>query len=196
MAGAGEVRAGFYLMKNVLGRVVLVLAGMFLAVDVSWGRMSRLYSYEELFQMADVVAIVESLSNVDAADKYTSHPHGRDLADFQAIDTKFKVLLGLKGELKSADEITVLHYMYSDRVRVVHNGARFIKFPTEPFEYQVKFLQGGVEKGSFVGGQSECRWLAFLKKRPDGRYEPVTDQYDSADSFRVISEASGLFGGR
>jgi hypothetical protein len=33
-------------------------------------------------------------------------------------------------------------------------------------------------------------WLAFLKKRNYGRYEPISDPYDSADSFREIHNSS------
>ena len=51
-------------------------------------------------------------------------------------------------------------------------------------------LKDQKEVGGITVFQETPAWLAFLKKRDDGRYEPVTDPYDTVDSFRELHQSS------
>ena len=55
-------------------------------------------------------------------------------------------------------------------------------------------MQEIVTYDKLVGGVSVYKqkpvWLAFLKKRSDGRFDPISDPYDSADSFIEIHNPS------
>ena len=138
------------------------------------GRALPHLTYETLVAQSDVVAILEPIANTAAKDQLTEGE--RSSTDFDATETRFKVLAVFRGEV--AKEITLLHFSYSSRVGVVINGASFVRFEVP----EKRYPEDNGDAGNYT-------WLAFLKKRPDGRFEPATGQYDSNYSFRAMRPA-------
>jgi len=151
-------------------------------------RMVPMWSYEKLVAESDVVAIVEPVENKPAQDTFPGYSYGHPTNHFAATDTRFKVHTVFKGD--AAKEMTVLHFSYSTNVTIIVNGASFIQFFTEPLQYEKRAVKDGKPVGGIMTFQQQPVWIAFLKRRSDGRFEPVTGQYDSAYSFRELHEAS------
>jgi hypothetical protein len=148
------------------------------------------WDYEKLTAQADLVAIIEPLENQTTNDIFPSYTYGHSTNDFQAVNTRFKVNAILKmtgGSLNpNPQELTVLHFCYSTNKVLIIDGAEFANFPIGPLHYDEKISD---KDGKFITGFIIIQkpvWLAFLKLRKDGRYEPVTDQYDSLFSFRFL----------
>jgi len=177
-------------MESTIFRHIAFLLILFGAMNRADGRAVRLWSYEELIQTSDLVAIVEPLSSEDTKDVYAGTPYGRPLDHFLGHNTKFKVHAVLKGIHSPDKPLIVLHFSYSKEVTFVANGARFIRFISGPLQFKKQVLKDEKEVGGVTVYAEEPVWLAFLKKKADGRYEPVTDPYDSMDSFRELHQAS------
>jgi len=152
------------------------LAGLLLSlclVAPSHARLIPLRTFEELVRDSDVVAIVRPVATARAGDaSYEADPQLDDRERFRAWETRLRVELLLKGE--PASELTLLHFAYTDEPGIVINGAAFVSF-----EASAENTRPG----------EDAVWLAFLRQMPEGRVEPVTGQYDSADSFRRILQA-------
>ncbi len=152
-------------------------------------RRLRSWSYEELLQASDLVAIVEPVSSEDTKDIYPGSLYGHALTEFLGHNTKFKVHAVLKGSGSADRSLIVLHFSYSKKV-IFENGARFARFIAGPLQFKKQVLKDEKEVGEITVYAEKPVWLAFLKKKDDGRYEPVTDPYDSTDSFRELHQAS------
>ncbi len=148
------------IQKTVLGVFLFSL----LCIVTCFARTVSLWPYEKLVAEADVVAIVEPVESKPAQDAFPGYSYGHPTNHFTATDTRFKVHAVLKGD--AMKELTVLHFSYSTNVSIIINGASFIQFKQK----------------------QEC--IAFLKRRSDGRFEPVTGHYDAAYSFRELHRAS------
>lgn len=154
------------------------------------------WPYEKLLAGADVAAIVEPLENKPSTDVFPDDAHDHPASDFVGMDTRFRVHAVFKPKGDAPKELTVLHFAYSARVRLFRN-AKFVNFIIGPLNYEKRVVKSGktqlsdVELGpvmTFFGLKPV--WLAFLKRREDGRFEPVSGQYDSALSFRELHEAT------
>lgn len=157
-------------------RVVLsLLAGTLLSVaGICDGRPVRIPTLEELWGEAQVVAIIRPLWATNAPDQLTSAGplYGpRDPKLFQALNTQFHVSVVLKQPEDSKPSIpkviTLLHFR---PVIPEVNGGLFMFF---------EFPEGSHAPVGGGGGE----YLAFLKRQPDGRYVPITGNYDSELSF-------------
>jgi hypothetical protein len=177
-------------MKPTLIALIIAPVLLGLCSDLSFGRAVRLWSYEELVAKSDVVAVVEPLENQPAKDTFPGHRYGRTTDDFVATNTRFKVHVMLKGDRESPAELALLHFSYSPSVGGIVNGAHFIRFSIGPLQYERRAVKDGKPIGGVTTFQQEPLWLAFLKRREDGRFEPVTGHYDSARSFRQLHEPS------
>ncbi len=142
-------------MKKIL---VLLL---FLATHtVVTARVVRTWSYQEMFDQADLVVIAKPISTKDAEEK------GR-FADFSApyevvaVSTEFEARVVMKGD-KATTKFVLEHYRLANPGTVV-NGPSFVAFDSKAHQ----------------------SFLLFLKKEADGRYTPVTGQRDPA-LFSVI----------
>lgn len=155
-----------------LSRIPVVLALLLAAAGPSAARIMKAWSYDGLIAESDVVAIVESVENVPAKDIAPFASDNRPSTDFAATNTRFRVAAMLKENGEPFAELTVLHFNYARSFPHV-NGANFIRFPITETTRAINALRTPV-------------WLAFLKRREDGRFEPVTGHYDSALSFREL----------
>lgn len=166
-------------------KIALFLAvfGMVLSLQA---RRVKLLSYEELIKMADAVVIIEPETVEKTADVYPEALSHHKPSDFQGWNTSFKVHAALKGNLESDSKLVVLHFSYSDQIGGLPNGAQFISFVLGPLEFKKQRLKAGKEVGGVTVYRGTLMWLAFLRKREDGRYEAVTNPYDAQDSFREL----------
>jgi hypothetical protein len=167
--------------------IVSVLLG--LCSSTLFARRVQVLSYEELVAKADVVAIVQPIDNQPTKDTFPGNSGGYATADFAATNTRFEVLALLKGDGESPEDLTVLHFGYS-KPSIRPNGANFIRFVVGPLQYEKRAVKDGTPIGGVTMFLQEPVWLAFLKRREDGRFEPVTGHYDSARSFRELHEPS------
>ncbi len=168
--------------------VLPILALTTVSVTTCFARWVPSWPYEKLVAESDVVAVVEAVENKPAQDTFPGYSYGHPTHHFTATDTRFTVRAVLKGE--AMKELTVLHFSYSTNVRVTVNGARFIQFFTAPLHCERRALKDGKPVGGITIYQQEPVWIAFLKRRRDGRFEPVTGHYDSALSFGELHLAS------
>jgi hypothetical protein len=178
------------LMKPPLTtRFLATLLFCIFASTISFGRVTFSLSWSELFAQADVVVVIEALENVPAKDELPGD-HGPQ-TNFDAINTRCKVLTAIKSATEAPKELTVLHFTYSKRVHGYTNGAEFIRFPIGRVEYERRELKDNKPTGAVENVQYQPSWLAFLKRRSDGRYAPVTGHYDATNSFKELRGVSG-----
>lgn len=157
-----------------------IILGMTLCLSAtSLARPVAIPTFEELWRDAQVVAIIRPLWSTKAPDQLTSAGprYGpRDPKDFQALNTRFYVSVVLKehDDLKAstAKEITLLHFR---PVTPEVNGGLFMFFevPQHP----------PAQPDPACGPETGQHYLAFLMRQKDGRYVPVTGNYDSELSF-------------
>jgi len=147
------------------------------------GRLIENWPYERLFKEADLVVIAEATAVADADDP-APFERVRDL--LQAQVTTFAVEHALKGKPAGA-EIRVLHFRLNGK-KEIDNGPMLVAFRTKPAE--VALRDGptvAVGKGTY---------LLFLKVRKDGRYEPVSGQYDPVLSVRELDSPMARLAGK
>ncbi len=175
---------------NAIPSFIGVVAFQVLLMIPSHARLKAIGSYSELLSKADLVAIIEPIKNESVKDPYAGHLYGFAQKDFVATNTTFRVHAYLKGGDAATKELTVLHFSYSKDVGPRVNGACFINFVTGPLQYEKRSLKDDKPVGGVTVYKQQPVWLAFLKKRSDGRFDPISDPYDSADSFREIHDSS------
>jgi hypothetical protein len=176
-------------MKAITTLITSIALQVLLTMPSS-ARGKGIVTYDKLVAKADLVAIIEPIANEETKDPYVGLLYGFTQKDFVATNTKFRVHAYLKGGDAAAKEITILHFSYSKSVGGRANGACFITFVTGPLQYEKRALKDDKPVGGVSVYKQQPIWLAFLKKRSDGRFDPISDPYDSADSFREIHNSS------
>jgi hypothetical protein len=165
--------------------------GVLLGVPIpsALARILPAWGYEKLLAAADVVVIIEALEVQPAKDEFPKDAYGA-WRGYEASNARFRVRGILKNNGEAMKELTVLHFHYP-KGTLVANGAQFIRFPVGPITYEKRPMKDGkVIEGSVERVQYTPQWLAFLKRRPDGRYEPVSGQYDACMSFEELRRVS------
>jgi len=135
---------------------------LFLAMPaIITARAVRAWSYQEMFDQADLVVIAKPTATKDTEEK------GR-VADFSrpyeviAVATELEASVIMKGE-KATTPFVLHHYGLAKPDGPVVNGPNFVAFDPK----------------------AHHSFLLFLKKEADGRYAPVTGQQDPA-LFSVV----------
>ena len=172
-------------LSQSLAILLLLLTG----VGPSDARIFKLWRFDALVAESDVVAIVESIENVPATDIFPFVGDTHPATHFAATNTRFGVAAILKARDEPLSELTVLHFKYSGNFGVA-NGAQFVRFGIGPLQYEKRDVINGKPAGGIIAFQQQPVWLASLKQREDGRFEPVTGHDDSALSFRELHEPS------
>jgi hypothetical protein len=150
------------------------------------------WPYDKLFSQADVAVIAEPETTDDTADVFSFA--GYEPKDFVGMNTKLKVRCAFKGDITNG-ELTVLHFRYSDKLLAVVDGAKFVHFRLKTRTLKGEVLHQNDKEGDADESEHVDKlvpppdYLLFLKKRTDGRYEPVSGQYDSAAACREVSTA-------
>jgi len=133
-----------------------------LVASIAEARLKRSWTYEQLLSEADMVAVVDASPPKDTenTDVFLGHP-------VVQILTTLKVHAVLKGDTKK-ESLEFVHYRYGKTDRPIINGAQFVHFQAEKTRYP------------------KPKYLVFLKRRKDGRYEAVSGQIDPVDSVRLL----------
>jgi hypothetical protein len=184
-----RLRASIFMKPLIRKNFFAVFLCSLLCASNCFARLGPLWPYEKLVAESDAVAIIEPIKNEPAQDTFPGYGYGHPTNHFTATDTRFKIHAVLKGE--AMKELTILHFSYSTNVSMIANGVSFIQFTIGSLEYEVTLRKDGKPVGDkTIYGPRPVMWMAFLKRRKDGRFEPVTGHYDASYSFRELHSAS------
>jgi hypothetical protein len=164
-------------------RLVAGLVALVLIAPGALGRQIEQWSYERLFKEADVILIAkpESVADVDVKPRDPRMHQG-----FVGRVTTFSVVSAIKGDTKGRS-IDVLYFKLKEGL-MSQNGPLLISFRTKPVRIEGK--AGGDDNTpvtAFVMELGPPEYLLFLKAGQDGRFEPVSGQYDPALSVREVN---------
>jgi hypothetical protein len=117
------------------------------------------WSYQEMFEKADVVAIARPLSTSDTKERTIQS------GDFHVIgvNTQFEIDLVVKGR-KEIKNLVVHHYRHEEHKVAILNAPQVVVFNASPRDM----------------------YLMFLVKESDGRYAPVSGQSDPSRAFVIL----------
>jgi len=152
---------------------VWVAVALAVPAPVASARALPSWPYDKLFKEADVVVVAEARGTRDC-DDVPADPRMKQ--HFLAQTTTLEVRGTLKGKV-AGEEIGVLHFRLKDGVQI-KNGPCLVAFR--------RSVRVTVEEGGKAGGALRPHYLLFLKARKDGRYEPLSGQYDPALSVREM----------
>lgn len=151
------------------GIAVATLCLAFMSVEmtcnIAEARLKPTFGYKKLFKESDVVVIATVVKTDDTDDKFPGHER-----EFKGQDTEFEIQKVIQGDV-DGERLKLLHFKYVGTPPA--NGPMLVKF--EP----------GLETEGFMMAQAE--YMLFLKRTDDGRYVPVSGQYDSEDSVKILS---------
>jgi hypothetical protein len=155
-------------------RFVLLVALTTLAcLSPAHARLIESWPFDRLLKEADVVVLAKAVSSKDSGEVFKDRAW---TVDFAGVDTAFQVEAVLKGEVRGG-RLTLLHYRLPAG-RTVVNGPLLVTFPTTRL-----LIKSSRAKTSLA----PPRYLLFLKRRGDGRYEAVSGQIDPALAVRELS---------
>jgi hypothetical protein len=181
------------------------LAFLILAVGCAAPALARpvdRLSLGELWSRADLVVVLAPTNTVKTADQFpqAGEPVRIERPEkYQGFNTTCHVEAVFKragaATNFNARSLTLLHFGYA-RPQLPFNGAFFIYFELPPAWHVVTVAHTVVSGRSstsrvdpmWIGTSDRPTYLAFLRRREDGRFEPVTGHYDAALSFRVMAE--------
>ena len=146
------------------------------------------WNYQKLFDDADTVAVVEALGSSEVSYDFANGVGTFNAENLQAWETRLKILAIYKGPAMANGELTLLHFRYKPSVHFSVNGMITMRFPTGPREVEWLITQPSDGTPMKVKRTLTPQWLAFLTKRTDGRYMPVSGPYDSALSFKSVGD--------
>ena len=136
-------------MKKILAGVLILTTGL-----LAQARLMRTWSYQELYEQADLVAIATPTSTQDTTEKATLPNISPDVHVI-GLSTEFEIRLVLKGD-KGLKKMTLHHYRLPDPKQLMINGPNLASFDPN----------------------GHGRYLLFLHLESDGRYSPVSGQTD------------------
>jgi len=146
----------------------------------SSGNLSRpkeVWPISKAFSKADIVMIAKVAAIRDAKEGEAIPPQGEERY-LSGVVTSFKVEQMIKGEEKRKS-IELIHFKNTpEGIRII-NGPCLVSFKV--FKPQVIN-----ETIIITSEKEEPVYMLFLTKRSDGRYEPVSGQYDADDSVKLV----------
>jgi hypothetical protein len=148
--------------------LILALASLATWASTAEARVVPAWPYDKLLADADLVVIGRAVSSADTGETLPDNSWGKLLG----VETSFQPQAVLKGKL-AGNKLTVLHYRLEGKL-MPPNGPMLVSFRRAADK-----TKGGPD------------YLLFLKRRADGRYEPVTGQIDPAFSVREMSWPRG-----
>lgn len=133
---------------------------LLLAIPVlCFGRLMNIWTYQELFDQADLVVIGAPTTTEDTKEK-GGLPEWTTI-DSVGVATGFKVSVVIKGD-KALKKFVLHHYRLKDPNKIPENGPNFVSFAPS------------------TNPEQSDRYMLFLKKETDGKYAPVGGQIDPA----------------
>jgi hypothetical protein len=155
-----------------MARWAIAVALLATGVEPAAARLIPSWPYDKLFREADLVVLARPVSSADSGE-VTKHNSWK--VDFVGVNTKFEARAVLKGKLEGG-RLTVLHHRLPDGVAVV-NGPLLVSFRLRGLFITTNTAKVGLGRPDY---------LLFLKKRADGRYEPVSGPVDPELSVREV----------
>ena len=158
-----------------------VLAGwLVLPATPASARLLPDWPYEKLVKEADLVVVAVAKSTEDTADE-PADPDVKQNRWFIGQTSTLSVRATLKG--KAAEEIKVMHFRLNKAVvEDIVGGPTLVEFRTGGASIKVK--------GHTKVMHNSVQYLLFLKARKDGRYEPVSGEYDPSQAVRELYPAT------
>ncbi len=138
----------------------------------------------KLAEKADVIAIARVVS-VQYAKKFDKLPEPYN--ELVGIETKFKILATIKGKVEK-EELILFHYLPADAIKD-RKGSNTSK-PNKLLISQTPDLNGPSLVRFDRKKDKTKRFLLFLKKRSDGRFECVSGQIDPDISVNTLNGPS------
>jgi hypothetical protein len=166
-------------------KLACLLGSAFLVVVVAPALARRIenWPYERLFKESDLVLIATAEGTTETKDRF--HPREWEV-DLIGQETAFKVRTALKGDLKGARKVKVLHYRFPRGVRI-EDGPLLVSFRKDPLP-----LRGTINGTAFQTELGRPDYLLFLRARPDGRLELISGQVDPALAVRELHSPEGF----
>jgi hypothetical protein len=146
-------------------------------------RLERAWSYDQLRDAADVVAILKPLKI--ETNTLSGVQEGLSTDDYQGVTTTFAVQSYLKGG-PATETIRVNHFKYLRTGWAAADGPDLASFEIGSRVYQQIPDQYDKIVGDHRFLQETASWLAFLRKMPDGTFVPVSGQYTASYSFKEL----------
>jgi hypothetical protein len=165
--------------------IVLTMAALGVGQARLSARLEREWSYDQLRDASDVVAILLPLKSENNMESGISE----DLSaqDYQGVSTTFQVQCYLKGG-SSTGSIVVKHFKYIKPGWAATNGPDLVSFQIGRRVYKQVPYKEIKEVGDHMFLQETPSWIAFLKKMPDGSFVPVSGQYTASTSFKELMD--------
>ena len=132
---------------------LLILTTAFLA----GARMSKLWTYQELHDQADLVVIAKHIATKDTPERAVLPNIAPDVHVI-GLSSDFDIEVVMKGDT-SLKKLTLHHY-------------RLVPLPPD------QMMVNGPDLASFDSDHYNTRYLLFLHREADGRYAPVSGQTD------------------
>ena len=136
-------------MKKAIAGILLLGVAL-----VAQSRITRSWSYQELYDQADLVIIAKPTSVQETAEKAVLPNLAPDVHVI-GLSTEFAISLVMKGN-KTFKKATLHHYRLANPEQPMLNGPMLASFDTK----------------------QPTRFLLFLKREQDERYAPVSGQTD------------------
>ena len=136
-------------MKRIITGLLILTAAL-----LAQARGMRSWSYQELYDQADLVVIAKPISTQDTAEKAVLPNFSPDL-HVVGLSTAFDISVVMKGD-KSLKKCVLHHYRLANPKEMRDNGPMLASF--DPKQH--------------------TRFLLFLHREADGRYSPVSGQTD------------------
>jgi len=155
--------------QSILALTLLILLTLSSALQAA---EPQFWPYDRLTGKADLVVIGVPRASQDSGELVYS-PLWQ--LDFVGVNTTVEVRGVVDGRFR-ARELTLFHLRLPDG-KTLQNGPRILNFPNNSFSF------GTAAKGEVL---SKPEYLLFLKKRDDGRYEPVSGTLDAGQSVREL----------
>jgi hypothetical protein len=137
-------------------RAISVLWVVLTTVGISSARITASWTYQQMYEKADLVVIAYGVSTRDTAERTTLsdlEPH----VPVIGVVSEFKTSLVLKGPRDTGTFLLHHYRLASPRDQLAANSPNLIRL-----------------------SEAHLPFLMFLVKEPDGRYAPVTGQTDPA----------------
>jgi hypothetical protein len=175
----------------MLLRIAVALCTILLIGDFAGARAIKLWTFEKLNSLADVVVVATVVSTEPIDELLEIQPRSTfdktgvySKLEMEGHVTTFKVKTVLKGKIPG-DEAQLVHYeIGKNLVGKYQNGPDVAEFEKE--EYEPENSGNTVKPRKRIATGRPQHYLLFLKVRKDGKFEPVTGQVDSAFSVMKL----------
>jgi hypothetical protein len=163
--------------------IFLAFFWLFLFYSSASSRITEYWPYERLFKEADLVVIATAQKTTRAKERFEDDLWPLELV---GLNTRFQVEHCVKGKLKK-DKIVVLHFRFgglSKKEKKEKTPREFIIDGPSFLNFRLKEIIVKLKDRNLTMPRPE--YLLFLKRRKDGRYEPVSGRIDPVYSVREI----------